>query len=155
VITALGLFGLISTTLLITTNVTTGQIQIIRFVSWYLDNDIKRNEGIMLVSNPIYSWIFKYVYDKDNVLNEVNDFDYEPVKTDRILFISDVESKGITPYSERLGRLYNTTNQIFKINGLSDIFNTGRYPYGSMSVNYESMDETEVRVCTVRCVNYD
>ena len=155
VIGAIGTFGLISTSILITTNVTSGQFQIIRFVALYLENNINRNESIMVVSNPIYSWIFKYVYHKDNVLNEVNDFDYEPVKTKKILFISDVESEGISPDSERLRTLYNTTNQIFKINGLSNKFNTTKYPYASMSENYESMDRTEVRVCTPKCVNYD
>jgi hypothetical protein len=152
VITVLSVFGLISTTMLISMNVTSGQFQMIKFVSSYV-NDISNNESIMIVSNPIYSWIFKYVYHKDNVLNEVNDFDYEPVTTKKILFISDVESKSITPYSESLQELYNTTKQIFKINGLTDIFDTTRYPYSSMLENYESMDETEVRVCTLKCMH--
>jgi hypothetical protein len=72
----MGIFGLICTTILITTNVTSDQIQTIKFVSMYLDN----NENITLVSNPIYSWVFKYVYKKDHVLIEINDFDYDRLK---------------------------------------------------------------------------
>ena len=148
-------FGLVSTSMLITTNITSGQFQIVHFALLYLEDNVNENESLMVVSNPIYSWIFKYVYDIGNVLNEVNDFDYEPVKTKMILFIWDIESKDLSPYSERLGTLYNTTKQLFKVNGLGNNFDTTKYPFTSMTLNYESMDGTEVRVCEYRCVKYD
>ena len=80
---AIGVFGLVSITLLITTNVTATQFQTLEFVSLYLD-DMKNKSNdndITLVSNPAYSWIFKYIYGMDNALNEFNNFGDEPVKT--------------------------------------------------------------------------
>jgi hypothetical protein len=156
-IAALGIFGLISTGMVITTNVTSGQLQIIKFVQRDFEFDNPRHARVMLVSNPIYTWLFKYVYDTSNlfVLDEVNDFDYEPVKADKILFISDVESRGISLDSERLRALYANTTQFFKVDGFADKFNTTSYPFTSMVENYESMEQTEVRICKSTCINYD
>lgn len=88
------------------------------------------------------------------VLNEVNDFDYESVEADRILFISDVETEGVRAYSQRLETLFNTTIQIFHVIGIGDRFDTTRYPFTSMIENYESLEPTGVRVCTTTCVHY-
>ena len=157
IVTTIGIFGLVSTLMLITTNITGGQIQAIKFVLDYLKDNVDETKSTMLVSNPIYSWIFIYPYQMNNltVLIEVNDFDYETVKTNTILFISDVESEGIRTYSQRLQSLYGTTTQVFKVNGIADRFDTTRYPFTSIVVNYESLDPTEVRVCISTCVHYD
>jgi hypothetical protein len=156
-ITVIGIFGLVSTSMLITTNITGGQIQVIKFVISYLKDNPDMTKNTMIVSNPIYSWIFIYPYYMNNltVLNEVNDFDYENIKADRILFISDVETEGVRTHSQRLQTLFNTTFRIFKVNGIAYGFDSTIYPFTSMIENYESLEPTEIRVCTSTCVHYD
>ena len=154
VISAIGMFGLVSTTMLITTNVSADQIQIIRFVSGYLNNYNMRNENITLVANPIYTWIFKYVYNRDHSVNVIREFDYEPVKTNKILLITDIEYN-LSPENERLRAVYNTTTSLLKFKGLIDNFDFWRYPYTSMRANYEAMYGTEVGIATVGCTKHD
>jgi 4-amino-4-deoxy-L-arabinose transferase-like glycosyltransferase len=154
VISAIGMFGLVSTTMLITTNVSADQIQVIKFISGYLDNYNTRNENITLVANPIYTWIFKYIYHGDHLLNVIREFDYEPVKTNKVLLITDIEYN-LSPQNERLRALYNTTTSLLKFKGLINNFDFWRYPYTSMRANYEAMYGTEVGIGTVSCINYD
>ena len=146
---AIGVFGLVSTTILITTNVTATQFQTLEFVSQYLNNTKNKSNDndITLVSNPAYSWVFKYIYGMANVLNEFNDFGNEPVKTKKILLISDAESESFDRDTKRLHTLYVNSTQLFKIKGPVNNFNIDKYPYTSMEdVNFEGLYDIEVRI---------
>ena len=145
VASAIGVFGLVSITILITTNVTAGQFQTLEFVSQYLNKN--KIDQITLVSNPAYSWIFKYIWAMDNVLNQFNDFGHEPVRTNKILLISDAESESFDRNTKRLRTLYENSTQLLKIRGPINNFNVDIYPYTSMEdVNFEGLYDMEVRI---------
>jgi hypothetical protein len=90
VISSIGAFGLISTMLIISTDVTSAQFESAAYVARYLHE----SRDITLISNPIYSWIFNYVYDKDHVFSDYRDLLYIPIRTDRRSEIQDGYGEG-------------------------------------------------------------
>jgi hypothetical protein len=80
VILAIVVFGFISTTTLITTNFSSSEFEAAAFVSTLLQiqkyentNQTTQDNGPLLITSPIYSWIFKYVFDKDLVSSHIRD----------------------------------------------------------------------------------
>jgi hypothetical protein len=138
-------FGVISTTLLIVTDVTSAQIESAAYVARYLDG---REDGTTgnstVISNPVYSWIFKYVFDKDHIFSDYRDIFYFPVDTaeSRILLIDDPRFKldiG-NEDNELLHELYSNTSTIATFKGEVTNFDLGLYPYTSMIENYEGSE---------------
>lgn len=143
-------FGVISTTLLIVTDVTSAQIESAAYVARYLDG---RGDGATgnptVISNPVYSWIFKYVFDKDHIFSDYRDMLYFPVDTaeSRVLLIDDPRFKldiG-NEDNELLHELYSNTSTIATFKGEVTNFDLGLYPYTSMIENYEG-SEVAIRI---------
>jgi hypothetical protein len=60
----------------------------VAFVSQYLQNNIDYKNKIILISNPFYSWIPKYVFYLNNY-QIIDYYDNIPIKAERVLFITD------------------------------------------------------------------
>ena len=148
ILSSITIFGLISTTLLIATDVTSAQLESADYVVRYLESG---NQGSTVISNPIYSWIFKYVYKRDRVLSDYRDLLYPSSLINdghsRILLIDDPRFKlDIGNEDSRLLKtLYTNTSTIAKFDGNVTKFDLGLYPYTSMAVNYEG-SEVGIRV---------
>lgn len=145
-ILVIGVFGLISSTILITTNITSSQFQTAAFVTTYLNNDNNKNKNITVASSPIYSWIFNYVYKNDNVLSDYRDILYQPIKTDNILLVADDPLKSSSISDERLGILLNNTVMIATVNESKNKLDSENYPYTSLLENDQWWSEIEVGV---------
>lgn len=78
----LAVFGLVSTTLLVTTNVTSAQFEAAAFAANLADD--RRT----IVASPSYSWLYMYVFDK-NSLSDYRDLLFYEVRTDGIILIAD------------------------------------------------------------------
>jgi Dolichyl-phosphate-mannose-protein mannosyltransferase len=146
------IFGLGSTTLLIVTDVTSAQFESASYVASYLEEgrgpDSTKNPTV-IISNPVYSWILKYVFDKDHVLSDYRDLLYFPVDTakSRVLLIDDprfVLDIG-NEDNHLLHQLYSNTSMIAIFKGKVTNFDLGLYPYTSMIENYEG-SEVKIRV---------
>jgi 4-amino-4-deoxy-L-arabinose transferase-like glycosyltransferase len=145
-VSSITIFGLTSTSMLIITNVTSAQLESAAYVSNYL---AKSTNHPTVVSNPVYSWIFKYVFNKDNVLSDYRDMLYSSISDDErgILLIDDPRFKldiG-NEDSELLHALYRNTSTIAIFKGNVTNFDLGLYPYTSMVENYEG-SEVGIRV---------
>ena len=147
------IFGVTSSTLLIVTDVTSAQFQSAAYVASYLEggrgSESAEKNPTVLISNPIYSWILKYVFDKDHVLSDYRDLLYFPVDTARnkVLLIDDprfVLDIG-NEDSHLLRELYSNTSTIATFKGKVTNFDLGLYPYTSMVENYEG-SEVKIRV---------
>jgi hypothetical protein len=144
------LFGLISTTLLIVTNVTSAQVESAAYVASYLEGREESNTGNpTVISNPIYSWIFKYVFDKNHIFSDYRDMMYFPIDTakSRVLLIDDPRFRldiG-NEDSQLLHELYSNTSTIATFKGEVTNFDLGIYPYTSMIENYEG-SEVSIRI---------
>ena len=110
-------WGVVSTTMLTTTNVSANQFQTVAFVSQYLNDEHNKNENIILVANPIYSLIFKYLFDKDHILNDLNGFLYYKIKTDKILLIAHHNFREKLRSDGRFGIFINNTEMVATFNG--------------------------------------
>jgi hypothetical protein len=150
VLSSIVVFGVTSTTLLIVTDVTSAQFEAAAYAASYLKGTgAGGTESPTVISNPIYSWILKYIFDKDHVLSDYRDIFYFPVDTakGRVLLIDDPrflldignEDK------ELLNELYSNTSTIAIFKGKVTNFDLGLYPFTSMIENYEG-SEVKIRV---------
>ena len=145
ILSSIVVFGLTSTTLLIVTDVTSAQIESAAYVARYLDQTEDGAAGnLTVVSNPIYSWIFKYVFDKDHIFSDYRDMLYFPVDTakSRVLLIADPRfTLDIgNENNQLLHELYSNTSTIATFKGKVTNFDLGLYPYTSMVENYEGSE---------------
>ncbi|HZI71851.1 MAG TPA: hypothetical protein VFD60_11890, partial [Nitrososphaeraceae archaeon] len=145
IISAIGIFGLVSTTMLITTNVSS-QFQAATFVARYLGDSSTGSKGTTIVSSPVYSWIFSYVYNKTAYgFSDFRDLLFLPIKTEKILLVSDQHFISDMRSNKQLQTIYSNTTTIAVFRGGVINFSNYKYPYASMNLNYEG-SEVEVRV---------
>jgi len=147
IISAIGIFGLISTSVLITLNLTTAQFQTMSFVAKFFQNDKNAAETYQLVSSPIYSWIFNNIYKINFVLLDYYDYEEQSIKPDKTLLIADGQFHDDLG-DKILSQLYNGTQTIkaFKHNEGLDTLDTENYPYTSLNENNEGLSDIEVRL---------
>ncbi|MFL6310252.1 MAG: phospholipid carrier-dependent glycosyltransferase [Nitrososphaera sp.] len=146
------LLGLTSTTLLIVSDVSSAQFESTAYaVNYFEENrDNGQKDNLIVISNPVYSWIFKYVFDKQNVLSDYRDMLYSPVNTTRnndFLIIDDPRFRldmG-NENSQLVQSLIASTNTIETFKGNVTNFDLGLYPYTSMIENYEG-SEVSIKV---------
>src|ERR687898_288348 len=136
--------------LLFDTDVTSAQIESAAYVASYLDGrGDSGTENLTVISNPIYSWIFKYVFHKDHILPDYRDALYSPVDTakSRVLLIDDPRFKLDMGNEDNqlLHELRSNTTTIATFKGKVTNFDLGLYPYTSMVENYEG-SEVAIRV---------
>jgi hypothetical protein len=145
IISAIGIFGLASTIAVIATNVSS-QFEGMAFVARYLqENNNSGKDSITLISSPVYSWIFYYVFGNDHVFSDYRDILFNPVQTKKVLLIADEHFKSNIGTGIQLQMIYNNTNTIATFKGGVLDFDLNKYPYTSMSVNYEG-SIVEIRV---------
>lgn len=137
-IAAIGIFGLVSTALLVTTNVTSAQFDAAALVAG------SENGQTTIVSSPVYSWIFIYVFDKEHTLTDYRDLLFYPIETRNMLLISDEHFKYNLGGGRQLQEAYDNTTNIAIFEGNVSNYNLGQYPYTNMAANYEGSN-VEVR----------
>jgi hypothetical protein len=150
---AIGIFGLISTILLITNNFSLSQFEAAAFVAQIVqdrsnhassgesvsNNTNNYNNDITIISAPIYSWIFKNVFNKAHVLSHPRDSS-QPI-TKRVLLMVDSSyahwfSDALTKKEvedekqvQKLGNIYNSTNTIASFADTGVQYDYRIYPY--------------------------
>jgi Dolichyl-phosphate-mannose-protein mannosyltransferase len=115
-ISGIGMFGLISTIMLITTNVNSSYFKAAAFLPQYLSNSSKiignNNDKITVISDPFYLWIPQYVFHLKH--------DYLPfymvssIKTEKVVFLIDPTFLYGVSTSAMVKKIYNlyTTNKL-------------------------------------------
>jgi 4-amino-4-deoxy-L-arabinose transferase-like glycosyltransferase len=92
IISAIVIFGFTSTTLVITTNISSSQYGASAFTVSKLRDDAQNNTTV--ISGPVFSWLFKYVYHKEHVLSHVRDSSV-PINMYRTILIEDSTYRSI------------------------------------------------------------
>ena len=142
------IFGLVNSTMLITTDISS-QFQAAAFTFKYLqanDDDTNNNSDVTLISSPVYSWIFYYVFHKQHVFSDYRDLLYSPVQTKKILLIADPHLKSNIGSGGELHKIYENTTIIKTFKGDVLNFDLHKYPYTNMVKNYEgSIIEIRIR----------
>ncbi len=130
--TAVTIFGLVNTTIIITSDLSSSQYQAAAFVT----QDVKNSAyNTTIISSPPYSWIFRYVLDRDHDFSHIRDSS-QPVQTDQILLIADSTYFHVLGnpgedkrHIEMIKSIYEHTSPIasFRDSGIS--YDRGKYPY--------------------------
>lgn len=145
IVSVIGIFGLISSVMLVTKNVSLSQFEAAAFVSEYIRNNYNENHEISIVSNPIYSWIFRYAFDLNNVYPDYRGPLFHPIQTQKFLLIADPHFMANMRSPEGLQLIYNSTTTIATFKGEVDKLDNHKYPYTSMDLNYEG-GNVEIRI---------
>ncbi len=129
----IGIFGLASTLLLITTNMTSSEFQATSFVLQHV-NDNKTT----ILASPVYSWIFSYVFHKQNVFSDYSLALFEPITTEKVVLVADQHYVMVDmSRGKQLEQLYNDSKTVATFVGNTQVYNISLYPYTSLKVNYE------------------
>jgi Dolichyl-phosphate-mannose-protein mannosyltransferase len=149
------IFGLIINAMLLTVDLTSSQIQAAAYVQYQI-NDQKARENnntslsandVTIISGPNYSWIFKYVFKEDNILENFRD--RSPIDTEKYIMMTDLPYKTFlrrdnTDRSERLETLYDNTVSMAKFEGNASEYDFDKYPYFSIRQG-RSGSEVDIR----------
>jgi hypothetical protein len=171
-VACIAIFGLVSTTMLIATNINSSFFKLVTFVTQYLpeyrdpnskclwcpipaenvDNKImNKNNKVTMVGNAwIFGtfWIPKFVYYKDNDFKGF--FTQGTVKTKKVLIVADsdlldaISVKKPSKSIKQLQGLYKNAKTIATFNENRPRFDGNAYPYQSMSEN-RGIGKVEVR----------
>jgi 4-amino-4-deoxy-L-arabinose transferase-like glycosyltransferase len=151
-ISVIGLFGLISSAILISTDLTDAQFASVAYIANALvptngssmnknhsnmnpDADNHSINQITVINSPIFSWVYKYVFNNDYTFTHLRDT--QPIKTQKIILlidstykhvISGVEGENATQI-KRLMNIYNNTEIAALFKGDTSNFNRKAYPY--------------------------
>ncbi|MDE1826770.1 MAG: glycosyltransferase family 39 protein [Thaumarchaeota archaeon] len=138
-LTAIAVFGIVSTTLLITANISS-QVEAIAFVAKYADE----NKNATVISSPVYSWIFYYVFHDKNVFADYRDLIYCPIPTKNIVLVADPPFQSNIGIGRELSMVYGNTTTIKEFS--SNLFNydSQQYPFTNLRVNYDG-DKIDIR----------
>jgi hypothetical protein len=139
----IGIFGFVSTTALVVSNVSS-QFEAAAFVVKYLQIN-NNNNNITIISSPVYSWIFSYIYNSGHVFTDYRDLLFYPIQTKKVLLIADNHFKSNMRSGEQLQTIYNNTTIIATFKGGIIDYDLGKYPFTSMIANYEG-SIVEIRV---------
>ena len=139
IILGVGIFGLISTTLLVTTNVSSFQYKITAFLVQHLLNNNKlgghTNNDITILGTSSYFWIPKDIFQQQ-------DYNYKglsskkPIETEKTILIVDRGFRNLmssnTDDGERLREIYDGTDIIARTDRNSNMYDIYSYPYTNM-----------------------
>jgi hypothetical protein len=159
IIAAIVLFGVVSTGILISTNLSYIQIQ----TASYIGNEIvprdinpgdhknsHDNQQITVIAHPGYSWIYKYVYGHEQTFTHYKDT--RPIQTDNIIFLVDSFYRVVTrsPAENqtqmlRLSNIYNNTDVAVIFEKLPTNYSTKIYPFTGISSADTGLSTTEIR----------
>jgi len=123
VVCAIAIFGLVNTTVLITTNYNLNYYRATLFVIQYLLQDKQNNQHanssdkITVIANPSYTWLPQYIFDLNT--NYYIDYLNNPiaVKTNRVLFVIDSSFAYELRHhqlAEQIQKMYSSNNNYNK-----------------------------------------
>jgi len=136
-ILGIAIFGLASTILVISVNVTDTQFQTESFV---LQN-VHDNDTTVLAS-PAYSWILHYVFHRENIPNDYSFILFNPIHTGKILLVADPHFLIDLDRGKPLQKLYNDSKTMATFD--EDLkYDLTSYPYSNIKMN---LDGTHIEV---------
>ena len=154
IISSLFIFGLVNTTLLISTDLSYVQFYSISFIANQLEKESherdpipiiedheRESDQITVIASPISSWIYKYVFDNENTFSHFRDT--KPIRTSNIILLVDsiyqrvmskVEGENLTQI-DRLKNIYNNTTLVALFKDDESNYDSKIYPYTGIRAN--------------------
>ena len=126
------IFGLTVTSILINTDVTSEQFEVIKFSHANFDDS-----DTTLLASPVYSWIFSDIYDKENILLDYSSILFEPIRTEKTMLIADPHFMADLDRGKKLQIVYDKLDTIHEFSSDIKKIDTNAFPYGSIKVTGE------------------
>ena len=144
VLSIIGVFGLASTILLITTNITEHYFETVALISLYLPSSSSdtENNDIILIGNrwmPGFSWILDQVF--NNSLQYEMYYKIKPIKTGNVFLVIDrafmdyLSSNDGDAKHTPAWALYDQSHTIMKLEDKTSLYPRDIFPYPSMNLN--------------------
>lgn len=127
-------FGLSSTLLVITNDISYNQFEALSYV---IEN---QDENSTILASPVYTWILSDVFEMQNVPVDYAMILFGPINTENISVIADAHFMLDQNRGEKLVKAYNDTGSVIVFDGLVDAFDTRVYPYTNMKMNHEGFE---------------
>ncbi len=134
-VAAMAVFGTVSTSFLITTDMTSAQFEALAYSSAYLEENNGR--GITTLAGPVYSWVLGDVYRHENVLLDYSLILFRHVRTDETLLIADGHFMLEIDRGPQLKKAYDSTSNMQVFESRVRDYDSRVYPYWSMIFNRE------------------
>lgn len=125
-------FGFASTVLIITTNVS-AQLEATAFVASYLD----KNKDATVISSPVYSWVFHYVFHDKSVFADYRDLLYCPLPNQNIILVASPGFHAHMDIGQELPIVYGNTTTIQTFSGGVSKYDNKQYPYTNLWENFD------------------
>jgi hypothetical protein len=142
IISGIGLFGLLTTIMLITMNVTSFHYEVEAFLAQRIqDMNYTTDNKITVLATNYWLWLPMYVFDENHVNDYKNFYAKGQIKTDKILFVAGenfiktmVRDNKTRENIQELKMLYNKSKNLITIEE-KDFGNLypDRYPYSAIS----------------------
>ncbi|AFS81112.1 glycosyl transferase family protein [Candidatus Nitrosopumilus koreensis AR1] len=133
VIVSILVFGLSSTLLVITNDMSITQFEALSFV---LQNQDDKNT---ILASPVYTWILYDVFDISNVPIDYSMILFYPIPTNVITVIADEHFMLDRNRGVEIIHAYNNTESIQSFENVATVFDNRIYPYTNLRVNQEGM----------------
>jgi hypothetical protein len=143
VISSIGIFGLVSTTMLITTDLNLFHFKAVAFASKIItdlnSDKSSREDKLTVIGSHRYFWMIPHLFDKEHRHDYKNIFSRSNITTEKVLFIADnavarviaSEDRGF----EQTRKMYNDTQIVAKFGEDRIFYDKTRYPYTSVEYN--------------------
>ena len=168
VIAGIVLFGIVSTSILISTDLSYVQLKTASYISNAIistdsNSSSDKNKSrtsfdtnnaipkITVISDPIYSWVYKYVLDNPYTFSHVRDT--QPLKTEKIILLIDPVYKRVVSKNEsenqtqaaRLSNIYNNTDVAALFSKLPANYSKKIYPFTGIDSADSGLTTSEIR----------
>jgi len=160
IVAAIVLFGTISTSMLISTDLSYIQLKTAAYISNQIlpkggvsnsDIDVNNREQISIVAGPIYSWIYKYVLHHPHTFSHLRDT--QPIETEKVILLVDPMYKRLISRSEaenqtqliRLSNIYNNTDLAAVFSKLPSNYTKKQYPFTGIDSADSGLSTNEIR----------
>jgi hypothetical protein len=165
-ITGLVLFGVISTSILISTNLSYTQLKTASYIgntvftrdsnSDQYENSVatrfnNTKDSVTIISGPIYSWIYKYALGDQYAFSHIRDT--QPITTEKIILVVDPMYKRVVANSDtenqtqaaRLINIYNNSDVAVVFEKLPANYSKKTYPFTGIDSADSGLTTTEIR----------
>jgi hypothetical protein len=167
IIAGIVLFGVISTSILISTNLSYIQLKTASYIgnlvyarndtSNYYENNVgttfnnNTRDRVTIISGPIYSWVYKYALDDQYAFSHMRDT--QPIMTEKFVLVVDPIYKRVTANSEtenqtqgtRLITLFNNSETSAVFSKLPANYSEKNYPFTGINSADSGLTKTEIR----------
>jgi hypothetical protein len=160
IIVGIVLFGITSTGILISTDLSYVQLKTASFIAnEILSQNSNLNEDyvhgnrtqITVITGPIYSWVYKYAFDHEDTFSHLRDT--QPIRTEKIILLVDPLYKRLTSRSDaenqtqilRLSNVYNNTDIAALYGKLPASYSKKNYPFTGIDSADSGLGTSEIR----------